>query len=201
MDNLWLPRLGSVWKWRWDLCQTLMGTALSHCGRGSSVMKTSEDTHGLKKCVPAWPRLCANYSWCQYQECGSDRQRTMSLACFLCGDCNGPFFLTGVWLSKMDFVHFPLRSRKPHVAVYELGLPARLRDNWNGGGLRVWSSLDRTEVGLWHTITAMCDPAACKLLPSTGERVPSEDERTFVHPLYLRDAGCLSVGGNKKISK
>lgn len=35
-------------------------------------------------------------------------------------------FLTGAWLSKMDFVHSPLAWRKLHVALYELGLPARL---------------------------------------------------------------------------
>lgn len=49
----------------------------------------------------------------------------------------------------------------------------------------------------------MCDPAACKLLPCKGRSVPSENQRIFVHPLYLRDAACLSVGGNKikKIKK
>lgn len=122
------------------------GSALSHQGKD-----TRKHPFLNRRPVCARPKLGENESLCQCRGCGTDQQKTMSQAWFLCGDCNGPFWLPGVWFSKMDFVHFPLRLGKPHVAVYKLGLPARL---WRTDGVGVvcvcetpWTELESS----WDT--------------------------------------------------
>lgn len=120
-------RLASVWQWRWAHCQTLMGSACPITERALCHKETSEKNPSLRRrYVPAWLAFCANHSLCQYQECGSDEQKARPPAWFCCAGCHSPLLLTGAWLSKMDFVHSPLAWRKLHVALYELGLPARL---------------------------------------------------------------------------
>lgn len=197
MELSWLPQDILSLKVKVRVLTNTHGSILSHHGKDKWKHPFLNRRH-----VFAWLRLGEYYSLCQYQECGSDQQKTLSLAWFLCGDCNGPFLLTGVCLSKMDFCSFSTEIGKTARGSLWIGSPSKaLEDNWSGGGLCVWNSLDRTEVRLWHTITSMCDPAACKLLPCKEKSVPSENQRTFVHPLYLRDAACLSVGGNLKKKK
>lgn len=85
-------RLASVWQWRWALCQTLMGSACPITERALCHKETSEKNPSRRRrYVPAWLAFCANQSLCQYQECGSDKQKARPPAWFRCAGCHSPF--------------------------------------------------------------------------------------------------------------
>lgn len=123
------------------------------------------------------------------QACGSGKQSpATSLAACPCGFAIGPF--DGLESDLINWILFILRCNweKLHVAAYELCLPAGAERQVERG----WPVCVKPpcRIGLGHTITSMCSPEACRLLPSeratTGKQAEGRSEKLLL-TVYLKD--------------
>lgn len=117
--------------------------------------------------------------------------------------CNRPFWLAGVRLDKLDFVRSARQWKRSCTwQLTNCVSQQALKDKWRGDGQCVWSPpAPPCRISLGHTITSMCIPEACKLLPSErasmGKQAEGRSEKLLL-TVYLRGWFVCCAGGNKQ---